>query len=47
MIYSLQGYVILKSKVSKIDISNLSNGIYLMEIKSIDGKIGTKKIIKN
>jgi hypothetical protein len=47
VIHSLQGRVILKSKVSKIDISDLSNGIYLMQIKTIDGKLGTKKIIKN
>jgi len=47
VIYSLQGQAIIKSNVSKMDISHLSNGVYLMEIKSIDGKIGTKKIIKN
>lgn len=47
VIYSLQGQVVIKSNISKIDISNLSNGIYLMEIKTIEGKLGTKKIIKN
>ncbi|WP_394758002.1 T9SS type A sorting domain-containing protein [Flavobacterium sp.] len=47
VIYSLQGRAIIKSNVSKIDISDLSNGIYLMQIKTIDGKLGTKKIIKN
>ncbi len=45
-ILSLEGRKIKSSNEAKIDISDLSNGIYLMQIKTIDGKFGTKKLIK-
>lgn len=45
-ILSLEGRKIKSSHEAKIDISDLSNGIYLMQIKTIDGKFGTKKLIK-
>ena len=46
-ILSLEGRKIKSCNETKIDLSELSNGIYLMQIKTIDGKFGTKKIIKN
>jgi hypothetical protein len=46
-IISLEGRKIKSCNATKIDISDLSNGIYLMQIKTTEGKLGTKKIIKN
>lgn len=45
-IYSIEGKLILTSKTSHIDISNLSSGTYLVVIESEHGK-ETKKIIIN
>jgi Secretion system C-terminal sorting domain/Concanavalin A-like lectin/glucanases superfamily len=46
-IFSLEGRKVKTSNVTKNDISDLSNGIYLMQIKTTDGKFGVQRIIKN
>lgn len=46
-ILSLEGRKIKSCNAAKIDISDLSNGMYLMQIKTAEGKLGIKKIIKN
>ena len=46
-ILSLEGRKIKSAKSSTIDISNLSNGLYLLQVKTESGKTGIKKIIKN
>lgn len=45
-IYSLEGRKIQSSTITSINISNLSSGIYLLQVKTESGKTGTKKIIK-
>lgn len=45
-IISLDGREIKSVSDSKIDISALSNGIYLLRVKTTSGKTGIKKIIK-
>ena len=45
-LYNLQGQVIRKFETKKIDISLISNGIYLLKVTTEDKKIGIKKIIK-
>ncbi|MBE9575987.1 T9SS type A sorting domain-containing protein [Flavobacterium proteolyticum] len=47
IVFSLQGQVVLHSNKSTIDVSNLSNGIYLIQVKTTDGKINNQRIIKN
>jgi hypothetical protein len=44
-IYDLAGKQLLSFKTKEIDISNLSNGIYFMKLKTETGEL-TKKIIK-
>lgn len=46
-IFSLEGRKIKEAKNSILDISDLSSGIYLLKVKTEEGKFGTKKIIKN
>ncbi|MES2812308.1 MAG: T9SS type A sorting domain-containing protein [Bacteroidota bacterium] len=46
-ILSLEGRKIKSVSGSSIDITELSNGMYVMIVKTIEGKMGTKKIIKN
>ncbi|WP_310557543.1 T9SS type A sorting domain-containing protein [Flavobacterium sp.] len=46
-ILSLEGRKVKYSLKDNIDISDLSNGMYILQIKTNDGKLGTKKIIKN
>lgn len=45
-IYSLDGRKIKEVQNTSIDISEFSNGMYLLQVKTEDGKIGTKKIVK-
>lgn len=45
-IYSLEGKLVLKSTQKKIDISNLSSGLYIIKITNSQNEIGIKKIIK-
>lgn len=46
-IISLEGRNLKSVSGTTIDISALSNGIYVMKVKTTEGKMGTKKIIKN
>ncbi len=46
-LYNLQGKVIKRFTTKEIDISAISNGIYIVKITSISGKIAIKKILKN
>lgn len=46
-IYSLQGKVITTSKTNTIKTNTLSQGVYLLKIQLDNGKIVSKKIIKN
>jgi len=46
-IISLEGRNLKSTSGTSIDITALSNGIYVMKVKTTEGKIGTKKIIKN
>mgnify|MGYP005990780817 CR=1 FL=1 len=45
-VLSIQGQELMKSKATDVDISNLSRGIYFLNIKTSQG-IYTKKIVKN
>lgn len=46
-VYSVTGQKVLSSKNSeKINVSALNAGVYFVEIKTVDGKLTTKKIIK-
>jgi trimeric autotransporter adhesin len=46
-VYSLEGRKIKSVVTSSVDISDLSSGMYLIQVKTNEEKIGTKKIIKN
>ncbi|RXR20932.1 T9SS type A sorting domain-containing protein [Flavobacterium amnicola] len=46
-IISLEGRTLKSVSGTTIDIAELSNGIYIMQVKTTEGKMGTKKIIKN
>lgn len=46
-ILSLEGRNLKSASGSTIDIAALSNGIYVMQVKTTEGKMGTKKILKN
>ncbi len=46
--FNLLGEVVLTETVKNtINVSNINNGIYLLQVKTINGAIGTKKIIVN
>ena len=45
-VYTLTGQQILQSQSRHINVSGLSNGIYLVKIESADGKYFTQKLIK-
>jgi len=45
-IFNLQGKQILKSNIERVDVSNLTSGIYLIEIKTNSGKAFRKFIKK-
>ena len=44
-IYNYYGQLVLQSKKTTIDVSNLSSGVYFLEVETNNGK-GVKKIIK-
>jgi hypothetical protein len=44
-IYSLQGQKVLTSKLKDVDVSNLSKGIYLVQIEDENNNISTQKLI--
>ncbi|MDI9308737.1 MAG: T9SS type A sorting domain-containing protein [Limnohabitans sp.] len=46
-VYSLEGRKIKSVATSSIDISDLSNGMYLVQLQTEDGKLGSKKVLKN
>ncbi|WP_395046907.1 T9SS type A sorting domain-containing protein [Flavobacterium sp.] len=46
-VFTLDGRKIKSCNAAQIDISDLSNGMYLMQVKTAEGKLGIKKIIKN
>ncbi|WP_034058859.1 choice-of-anchor Q domain-containing protein [Lacinutrix jangbogonensis] len=46
-IYTVQGQKIQEGTTSKIYVSNLSTGLYLLKVYTQDGKIGVKRFIKN
>ena len=46
-IYDLLGKKILSSKNNQINISELQNAIYIVQVKMADGKLFSKKMIKN
>lgn len=46
-IISLDGRIVKNSATSSLNISDLSNGIYIVQVKTENGKIGSKKLIKN
>lgn len=45
-IYSMQGQKVLISKSKQVDVSSLSNGIYVVRVEDVNGKIGAQKLIK-
>jgi hypothetical protein len=49
-IYSTQGNIVyseqLNSKQSSVSISDLNEGLYIVQVKFLDGKTTNKKIIK-
>lgn len=45
-IYSLLGRKVGSATNTQMDISNLASGVYLLTIETKDGKVGTKRIVK-
>lgn len=45
-VYNMMGQLVLNSISNKVDISNLSNGTFILEVTSIDGKKSRSKIVK-
>ncbi len=45
-IYDLSGRLLLETKDNQVDISSLSQGIYILKVTGRDGITGTEKIIK-
>jgi Secretion system C-terminal sorting domain/Concanavalin A-like lectin/glucanases superfamily len=45
-IYSMLGQKVLSATTKKINVSSLSNGIYVMRLEDIDGAIQTQRFIK-
>ncbi|MBC2845424.1 T9SS type A sorting domain-containing protein [Winogradskyella flava] len=46
-IYNLQGQKIMQSVSTTTDVSNLSNGLYLIKIEDENGSVSTKRFVKN
>ena len=46
VIYSLLGRKVGSATSTQMDISNLASGVYLLTIETKDGKVGTKRIVK-
>jgi hypothetical protein len=49
MIYDVMGKLVVSefdTETNKIDIKNLPNGLYIIKIISVDGKLFTDKIVK-
>ena len=45
-IYDLSGRLLLETKDNQVDMSSLSQGIYILKVTGRDGITGTEKIIK-
>jgi len=45
-IYSLQGQLVKEDATNRVDVSQLTSGLYFIQL-SVDGKTVTKKFIKN
>lgn len=45
-IYSYQGQKVLLGKEKQVDISSLSNGIYMIRVEDINGNVATQKFVK-
>ena len=45
-IYSLLGRKVGTSTSTQMDVSNLTAGVYLLTIETKDGKVGTKRVVK-
>jgi len=45
-IYSITGQLVLKSNESRLDISNLNSGIYMLRVQTDNG-VASRRIIKN
>lgn len=45
-IYSLLGKKVLSVNEKQVDISNLSNGIYMVRVEDVDGAVATQKLVK-
>jgi len=46
VLYSVTGQKLMESNQDKIDISNLSNGVYLLKVSDAKGVSETKQVIK-
>lgn len=46
ILYSMTGQKLMESNQDKIDISSLSNGVYLLKVSDVKGVSETKQIIK-
>ncbi|CAL2093767.1 putative repeat protein (TIGR02543 family)/predicted secreted protein (Por secretion system target) [Tenacibaculum sp. 190524A05c] len=46
VIYSVLGKKIIETKESKIDVSNLVNGIYILKVTDSEGRVASRRIIK-
>ncbi|CAL2075260.1 InlB B-repeat-containing protein [Tenacibaculum sp. 190524A05c] len=47
VVHNILGKEIIETKELKIDLSNLVKGIYVLKITNSDGRIATRRIIKN
>ncbi len=47
IIYNLQRQKIIQSSSNTIDVSELSNGLYLIKVEDENGNISTKRFVKN
>lgn len=45
-IYSLGGQKVLSSMEKRVNISNLSSGIYMIRVQDVDGNVATQKLMK-
>ncbi|CAL2055366.1 exported hypothetical protein [Tenacibaculum sp. 190524A05c] len=46
VIYSILGKKIIETKESKIDVSNLVNGVYILKVTDSEGRVASRRIIK-
>lgn len=45
-IYSIQGRKVLIAKSKRVDVSGLSNGIYVVRVEDVYGAVATQKLVK-